>query len=272
MICTSPIQLAQRTVPCGQCMSCRINKKRKWAGRLALESIAHDPLSIFFFTLTYDDLNVPLTPGGKHTLDKDELQRYVKRVTQWARDNAQPVPRFFAAGEYGSKTERPHYHIIWYNLGTLVQQFAEDSWKKGFVSVSLVTSSSALSYTCAYTTKKMTGKNDERLEGREPEFMIASRKPAIGWPGIERIIRAYRSGNGKWLLDHGFDILTTFSAQGKSWPLEYRMAQHIRKVLGIPTKADERRPRPPYDPTAKQWRQNRAKLLREEQRAQKKTL
>lgn len=273
MICTSPVQLTQRKVSCGQCMCCRINKKRKWSGRLALECLAWDKLSVFFQTLTYADWNLPTTlDEGLPTLEKKELQTWVKNLIQWARDNGHATPRFFAVGEYGSKTERPHYHIIWFNMETAVLEQAQISWKMGHQKTELVNSPKALAYVCAYTTKKMTRESDERLLGREPEFMISSKRPAIGWPGVEHILKAYQSGNGKWLIDNGYDILAQYTALGKSWPLEYRMAQWLRKKLGIPTLAEQRRPKPPFDPSLKEYRRNRAKLLREEARAEKKTL
>ena len=42
---------------CGQCLPCRVNKRRLWTNRIMLESMCHDDNA--FVTLTYNDDNIP---------------------------------------------------------------------------------------------------------------------------------------------------------------------------------------------------------------------
>ena len=59
-----------------------------------------------FVTLTYDN---EFNDGNLH---KDHLQAYVKRLRYFADSVLGKRFRFFACGEYGRRTSRPHYHLI----------------------------------------------------------------------------------------------------------------------------------------------------------------
>ena len=107
-------------VPCGQCIGCRIDRSRQWANRCMLELQYHD--SAYFVTLTYDDLHVPKAyypdpdTGEAHqslTLCKRDFQLWMKRLRKRFSDDK---IRFFACGEYGGSTHRPHYHAIVFGL------------------------------------------------------------------------------------------------------------------------------------------------------------
>lgn len=93
------------TIPCGMCIGCRINRSRTWALRCVHESKQHTFNS--FVTLTYDDDHLP--PEG--SIDKTSLQLFFKKLRK-----AGFVFRYFAAGEYGGETNRPHYHILFFGI------------------------------------------------------------------------------------------------------------------------------------------------------------
>lgn len=108
------------TIPCGKCIGCRMEYSRQWANRCMLELEYHD--SAYFVTLTYDDYHVPESfyPDPKTgeamrslTLNKRDLQLFMKRLR--ARFENDTI-RFFACGEYGPSTFRPHYHLILFGL------------------------------------------------------------------------------------------------------------------------------------------------------------
>ena len=90
------------SVPCGQCLSCRIDYSRDWAARCVHESQLHAVNS--YITLTYDDFHLPDNYG----LEKDALQKFMKRYRKMFGKGI----RFFGCGEYGEETSRPHYHLI----------------------------------------------------------------------------------------------------------------------------------------------------------------
>ena len=48
------------TVPCGQCIGCRLERSKMWAVRCMHESQLHDKNC--FLTLTYNDENLPTIP------------------------------------------------------------------------------------------------------------------------------------------------------------------------------------------------------------------
>jgi len=65
-----------------------------------LESLCHEDNA--FITLTYDNENLP----ENATLVPKDLKDFQKRL----RYHANIDLRFFSVGEYGEKTQRPHYH------------------------------------------------------------------------------------------------------------------------------------------------------------------
>lgn len=193
-------------VPCGKCIGCRLETSRQWANRCMLEAKDHEENQ--FITLTYDQENVPKAKGVINfetgeigevlTLVPKDLQHFIKRLRRYYEYNYNLKDiRFYACGEYGSKTERPHYHVIAFNLplndkkllcidkkGTRLyrSEIIEKLWTKGISSVADVTWESC-AYVARYIMKKVKGKQAVELfkdTGREPEFTRMSRRPGIG--------------------------------------------------------------------------------------------
>lgn len=197
-------------IPCGQCIGCRLEYSRQWANRCLMELGYHK--SSYFVTLTYDDEHVPLTYyAGENdeaqpllTLCKRDVQLFMKRLRK-----ALPEQniRYFLAGEYGSKTFRPHYHAIIFGLelNDLVfykngpdakyQYYNSDTVQRawsvrdengvleplGFAVVGQVTWE-ACAYTARYIMKKHKGESVSFYDDHNlvPEFTLMSRKPGIG--------------------------------------------------------------------------------------------
>lgn len=181
-------------------MPCRINRRRMWTHRIILEGLCHVQSS--FVTLTYSDEHLPRLENGLATLRSRDLVLFLKRLRKGmdACQSALEVGerkkvRYFAVGEYGDLSLRPHYHLAlfgWPHCRKGVSFFDQrylrccascnqimDAWGLGHVQVGMLTVDSA-GYIAGYVTKKMTRKNDERLHGREPEFARMSRVPGIG--------------------------------------------------------------------------------------------
>ena len=170
-------------IPCGQCLGCRLKRKRDWAIRMLHEAKLHENNT--FVTLTYNDDNLP------DSLDKTHFQLFMKRL----REHYEPYRfRFFASGEYGEKTQRPHFHCILFGLNfddkylwTIRGGFElyrssllESKWRYGQCMLAEV-NYDTVSYVAKYTTKKITGPQaDDYYEGKTPEFSLMSRKPGIG--------------------------------------------------------------------------------------------
>lgn len=91
----------QLSLPCGQCIGCRLERSRQWAMRCMHEASAFD--SNAFVTLTYDDASLP--PNG--SLKYSDYQLFMKRL----RKAIEPSKvRFYMCGEYGEEEFRPHFH------------------------------------------------------------------------------------------------------------------------------------------------------------------
>lgn len=173
VVLSSSARLAATPFPCGQCLHCRINSARERANRLLLEQMVHDESS--FLTLTYDEENV----NAYGDLVKDDLQKWIKRFRYYFGRF-----RYFAVGEYGEQTWRPHYHVAAFGVPIDCQKVLEKSWTQGQVHVGELNKDSA-SYITGYIVKGLRDKGYWKLRGLEPEFALASNKPGIGGPAID---------------------------------------------------------------------------------------
>ncbi|QCS36305.1 replication initiator protein [Capybara microvirus Cap1_SP_228] len=184
-------------IPCGQCVGCRLERSRQWAIRCMHEKLMHADAA--FLTLTYSDECIP----SNYSLKKRDLQLFMKRLRK-VRPNGL---RFFACGEYGETTFRPHYHVLLFNTYFPDQKFHKMSgqnklyvsaeldgiWQNGNCTIGNVTFESC-AYTARYAMKKITGPAADAFYGsREPEFLVMSRRPGIGTGYYEKYAdQAYR--------------------------------------------------------------------------------
>lgn len=174
-------------LPCGKCENCQIDKSNQWATRCLLEAQKWPKNA--FLTLTYDDTHLP----KDKSLLKADLQKFWKRLRKSLKDEK---IRYYACGEYGSTTMRPHYHAavfnywpddcIFYKPNSEKQPLwtspkLEKIWGKGFVIIGALTYESA-AYIARYVQKKGYGIDNKFYEqaGLSKEFILSSRRPGIG--------------------------------------------------------------------------------------------
>lgn len=194
------------TVPCRQCLGCRLDYSRQWANRCMLELPYHK--SSYFLTITYDDEHLPrsyacdpdtgeiISPAAP--LVKRDFQLFMKRL----RFNTGQKLRFMAAGEYGETTFRPHFHAIvfglelndltpykhsalgyqYWNSPTLDKCWTDENGKlKGYIVAGDV-SWDTCAYVARYIMKKQMGPHARQAYaalGLTPEFSLMSRRPGI---------------------------------------------------------------------------------------------
>lgn len=175
-------------VPCGRCISCRLNKARAWSIRI-MHEVKTSKVSCFV-TLTYNDENLP----KNKSLVVEDVQKFFKRL----RKNTKLKLRYFLGGEYGEIQKRPHYHAVIFGLSKEFHAEIERSWSLGFVTVDDVTPERAM-YVAKYTTKKLSGPAVSEYDGRKPEFGLMSRRPGIG--------HDYLDTNGKFIEQNGFCVV-----------------------------------------------------------------
>lgn len=165
-----PIQL-----PCGKCIGCIQDRAEAWSVRCVHESSLH--LHSCFATLTYAD--------NPQTLVKSDLQRFFKRLRKDGHSF-----RYFACGEYGSRSRRPHYHCLFFGqdfrhgsqslsfgeTAYYVSPYVSEVWGHGHVTLAPMQPGSIF-YTAGYTLKNMD----------DPDtFQLSSRKPPIGDPWLSK--------------------------------------------------------------------------------------
>lgn len=207
-------------VSCGQCMPCRVKRRQEWLTKLILEWLTWN--KGVFVTLTYAPENLPdkeFFDGG--SLNKSDAQKFMKRFRFHFKllDPNREI-RYYLVGEYGDTTQRAHYHVLIFNVDLQeATTILEKSWKLGFVTVAEL-HINRLAYTCNYTLKKMTSLHDFP-DGRLPEFSLMSRKPAIGYYGLNLIIallkdkklfpKHYTGSYEKWYMEQAGFILNEWN-------------------------------------------------------------
>jgi hypothetical protein len=204
------------TLPCGGCIGCRLDRARQWAVRCMHEAKCHNDNS--FITLTYNDENLPYNGS----IVKRDLQLFFKRL----RKSLEPVKiRYFACGEYGDSSFRPHYHALVFGYRPHDQKLHTESdgkqlytsqslakvWTAGNHLIGDVTYDSAR-YVASYINKRVTGDaaNDHyvtvdpytgELYNITPEFVLMSRGRGIGRDWFDRYYIDYY--NNDYLIVNG---------------------------------------------------------------------
>ena len=184
------------SLPCGQCIGCRLERSRQWAMRCMHEAQLHE--NNCFITLTYDNTHLP----SDQSLHYRDFQLFIKRLRK-----RYPTTKisYYMAGEYGESFGRPHYHACIFGLdfhdkklwkrtssGSLIYRSddLETLWPFGYSSIGDVNFESA-AYVARYIMKKQTGKDSLKkyqytdlktgeIVQMTPEFNKMSLKPAIG--------------------------------------------------------------------------------------------
>lgn len=123
--CTTPFMLSEKNgghpVPCGKCLNCLKRRVSAWSFRLMQEF--KNSANGYFLTLTYDTDSVPITKNGFMELNKRDLQLFFKRLRKAHNKSDRGLGqriKYYAVGEYGTKSRRPHYHIIIFNVDLAV--------------------------------------------------------------------------------------------------------------------------------------------------------
>lgn len=176
----------QVPVPCGSCPECLKRRVSGWSFRLRQqEKVSRSAL---FITLTYDTKTIPITENGFTSLAKSDFQKFIKRLRK-ARSrllNAEWPVKYYAVGEYGSKTQRPHYHAIIFNV---MEDDILSAWRNGECHVGSVTGAS-IAYTLKYMQKGRIVPAHAR-DDREKEFSLMSK--GLGANYIDDAIRKYHT-------------------------------------------------------------------------------
>ena len=189
-------------VPCNNCIGCALDHARDWQNRLVMESMYSH--CNYFLTLTYNDDFLP----SDMQLKKSDIIKFIKDLRNYYKSHFDyDGIRYYVGAEYGSKSARPHYHIILFNCPLSDEDFKflninfkgfkflnvgksisgdkiysvslfSDLWKKGFNVVGSFSKATA-GYVARYVNKKKLLTKDEKKElkysGIQPEFNLMSK-------------------------------------------------------------------------------------------------
>lgn len=204
-----------------------------------LEAMSHGDNA--FVTLTYEDDNV-------RSLVPKDPQDWLKRI----RKAVEPIRlRYYLVGEYGDLSERPHYHVALFGYPSCTNannnfrtrfdrsgkvhccshcELLSRTWGLGRIDNGSLTTESA-QYIAGYVTKKMTAKDDPRLDGRHPEFGRMSLRPGIGVNSLHEVASTLMEFNLDKTQD---DVPSSLRHGNKVFPLGRYLRRKLRVMLGKP--------------------------------------
>lgn len=233
MQCPFPVHVgADQYAGCGQCMPCRIHHRRITTGKLLLESLSHPPDRCLFVTLTYDEENMPYTlpDAGEAPLGNLEPDHFRKWLDAARKRHA---VRYLWVGEYGEESGRPHYHMMAFGVSGPDMLEEIGRWQYGRINDVQWMNPGRAAYISGYTTKKLTNPDLEVLNGRHPEIVRMSRRPALGDRYLDVLAKWYASHQGQLALREMGDVVGEFRYGGKMFPLGYRHKQLLRMKVGL---------------------------------------
>lgn len=182
-------QYATFQLPCGKCINCRLEYSRQWAIRCMHEASCHKQNA--FVTLTYASLD-----ANAGRLNYRDVQLFFKKMREkrrrelikkigpasWSElSNSEKKSKLkeislihMTVGEYGTKTKRPHWHVILFNYWpddarrvrtgkgghpVFNSQELTEMWGHGHTEIGTVTSESA-AYVARYSAKDLVHGDD----------------------------------------------------------------------------------------------------------------
>lgn len=215
--------------PCGNCLNCINMKRYHWVKKLSIEKQFWK--NTYFITLTYNEQNVP------DELKVSDIQKFIKYLRFALKE---PI-KYFCCGEYGTKTKRPHYHLILFTNYNLELEFLKYTtngilydckllnkcWKnKGYIWVAYDLDNMSFAYVSSYSNKTFLKKiqNQKKLEFEKkiddlkktglsgfPLYLeIESMIPDILFKKNEFIVMSKKpplGANGKYLRDKPSSLL-----------------------------------------------------------------
>lgn len=229
------MSISGQVVPCGRCLACHLNRRRIWKNRILLEASQQEDNA--FLTLTYSDDYLVMTADGVPTLSKTHLSSYMKRL----RTAISPRKvRYYGCGEYGTKTQRPHYHAVLFGYPACLRgetrhpasqccAFCAElqaQWSLGDIHLGSLTADSA-QYVAGYVVKKFVNRNliSERLR----EYSRMSRRPGIGVGLMHEVASVLL----EWDYHLELEDVPESLAHGKSaLPIGRVLKRKLRELIG----------------------------------------
>lgn len=169
--------------------------RQQWAFRLIQEWMHSSTAA--FVTLTYDNEHLPINEKGVQSVNKRDIQLFMKRFRKKYGNGI----RYFCISEYGDDdrySHRPHYHMLLCNYPPmdylLLAKSVHDIWQKETHWNSKTAEpvcGERIGYLAGYvTTRRVHPKGSDR------NFMLCSRRPAIGSAYLSAAVARYHYDSG----------------------------------------------------------------------------
>jgi len=194
---------ADMKIPCGKCPACKRRRVEDWTIRLEEEDRVSS--SSYFVTLTYTDEELPWDQDtGEVILSKRDLRNFIKRLRYY--DNktelwdAKPKDgrsiKYYACGEYGGQTERPHYHLIIYNVRHVDSIYR--AWTQGIVHIGEDCNDKTMAYCAKYIDK------EDNTQKSVKRFAVMSQRLGANFLNHINIENARNNQNGYYINRNGY--------------------------------------------------------------------
>jgi hypothetical protein len=271
MSCINPITINSKRsgkihVACGKCEFCLTGKRVQWTVRLKEE--LRGSASAFFITLTYEEDQMPMSEHGIPEVSKNDIQLFMKklrRADERAKEDLKKLKedskalkeaktkygfeydpffdstldrklKYFLTSEYGPQTQRPHYHMVLFNLTPVMQNKLEKYWStfdrktslrisKGFVKIDPVTHGRL-----HYVSKYITDPQPEIDLKRSKPFRLISK--GIGQNYIDRALEYHQKTLNDYIVQDGYKLpiprylREKLFSKGEREGLNYRKREH----------------------------------------------
>ncbi len=227
-----PTQNATLVLPCGKCGACLRKRKNNWVFRLKQETKRSS--TSCFITLTYAE--IPLSKNGFPTLIKKDLQQFnraLRDAIRWDTSiTLKSKLKYYAVGEYGTKSGRPHYHTIHFNLPEKYinnPQLIQNIWNKGHVMVA-PSNGKTIQYVAKYVMKgnhltpEAVCEDTGLIYDAQPQFSNMSKELGLNYLTPQTV---------KYHIDTLSTLVNVGSGQKMSLPKYYRDKIFSRSELRI---------------------------------------
>lgn len=206
-------------VPCGRCGNCLEQRRTYWTFRMHEELRNHD--SAAFITLTY--AIAPLSPQNVPTIEKKHLQDFLKRLRHHL--DGRKV-RYYAIGEYGTETQRPHYHAIIFGLHETEIEYVQKAWSLGH-SMATPVNEARIHYVTKFHLNYLP--KSQRPTTKQDEFALMSRNPGIGASYLDRAANYHLETGNQFVMLNGFKLPLPRYYSNKLWKDEFTKARITNK-------------------------------------------
>lgn len=195
-------------VNCGRCPYCRQRHIKGWIFRLEQEQMRSE--NAYFVTLTYNNKNLERTESNLPTLNHEHVKNFLKKL----RKNNKYTIKYYCVGEYGTRTNRPHYHMILFNVSKAYeydkkqkckilyseQERIAKHWNKGFIHIDAV-NENTIAYTLKYLDKPSNTFRDN--DDRKSKYAAMSNGLGDNYLSNETIKKHKGDIKRMYILDRG---------------------------------------------------------------------